>query len=125
MTSRFRYALRRPRNSDTLSLDPGWRTPILPQPSVFISIHPRDQAQVVTKRDTVSGVMANTEAKKTQECALFDWLRFLLASAVVLAHEGVFGWPQIGNLAVQVFFALSGWLIGGILLRTKPAELPR
>jgi peptidoglycan/LPS O-acetylase OafA/YrhL len=73
----------------------------------------------------VSGVVANTEAKKMQDCALFDWLRFLLASAVVLAHEGVFGWPQIGNLAVQVFFALSGWLIGGILLRTKPAELPR
>ena len=33
-------------------------------------------------------------------------------------------WPNAGNFAVQVFFALSGWLIGGILLRTEFKRLP-
>jgi len=27
-------------------------------------------------------------------------------------HAGVLTWSQSGNLAVQVFFSLSGWLIG-------------
>lgn len=56
---------------------------------------------------------------------LFDWLRFILASVVALHHEGLLGWPNAGNLAVQVFFALSGWLIGGILLNTSRNGLPR
>lgn len=56
---------------------------------------------------------------------LFDWLRFALASTVALSHEGIFTWDGSGNLAVQVFFSLSGWLIGGILLRTTHQELPR
>ncbi len=34
-------------------------------------------------------------------------------------------WPRAGNLAVNVFFALSGWLIGGMLLRMAPRDLPR
>jgi peptidoglycan/LPS O-acetylase OafA/YrhL len=55
----------------------------------------------------------------------FDWLRFILASAVVLVHAGIITWFFAGVLAVQSFFALSGWLIGGILLRTKAAALPR
>lgn len=53
----------------------------------------------------------------------FDWLRITLASLVVLAHAGIL--PESGNFSVQVFFALSGWLIGGILLRTKPEGMPR
>ena len=36
----------------------------------------------------------------------FDYLRIALATIVMLA--------QSGNLAVQMFFDLSGWLIGGI-----------
>ena len=56
---------------------------------------------------------------------LFDWLRFILASVVALSHEGLFVWDRAGNLAVQIFFALSGWLIGGILLRTERTGLPR
>lgn len=55
-----------------------------------------------------------------------DWLRFVLASIVLLEHAG---WdipgPITGQLAVWVFLALSGWLIGGILLRTSVDELPR
>lgn len=56
---------------------------------------------------------------------IFDWLRFALASVVALNHEQVIGWTHAGNLAVQVFFALSGWLIGGILLRTDRHHLPK
>jgi peptidoglycan/LPS O-acetylase OafA/YrhL len=55
----------------------------------------------------------------------FDLLRIALALAVVLHHENVFGWRPAGNLAVQVFFALSGWLIGGILQGTTRAGLAR
>jgi peptidoglycan/LPS O-acetylase OafA/YrhL len=56
----------------------------------------------------------------------FDWLRFILASVVVLDHGGFKFLPfMTGGLAVTVFFALSGWLIGGILLRTDPKDLPR
>ena len=63
---------------------------------------------------------------KTHESfPLFDWLRFVLASVVALTHERVIGWEHAGNLAVQVFFALSGWLIGGILLRTDRHHLPK
>lgn len=69
--------------------------------------------------------MNNPELKKIDEYALFDWLRFILASAVVLSHEGILTWEASGNLAVQVFFSLSGWLIGGILFRTSAREMPR
>jgi peptidoglycan/LPS O-acetylase OafA/YrhL len=55
----------------------------------------------------------------------FDWLRILLASVVMLVHEAVIPVYVPSYLAVQVFFALSGWLIGGILLKTRPAGLPR
>jgi len=57
----------------------------------------------------------------------FDYLRILLAIVVAAApgHAGLISWESAGNYAVQVFFALSGWLIGGILLRAKSADLPR
>src|SRR5882762_8097202 len=55
----------------------------------------------------------------------FDYLRIVLASVVAIGHSGISIWEQSGNYAVQVFFALSGWLIGGILLRSTPATLPR
>ncbi len=56
---------------------------------------------------------------------LFDFLRIILATDVMMYHSGVFTWSQSGNLAVQVFFALSGWLIGSILCNTKTEELPK
>ena len=56
---------------------------------------------------------------------LFDWLRGVLAGIVLLFHQGIITWANAGNLAVQVFFALSGWLIGGMLLQMNRADLPR
>jgi peptidoglycan/LPS O-acetylase OafA/YrhL len=67
----------------------------------------------------------NPEAAKLDAYPAFDWLRFVLASIVALNHFGVrFPGPISGGLAVDVFLALSGWLIGGILLRTERSELP-
>jgi peptidoglycan/LPS O-acetylase OafA/YrhL len=55
----------------------------------------------------------------------FDYLRIALAIVVMLVHDRLIPWENSGNLAVQVFFALSGWLIGGALLKLAPRDLPR
>lgn len=55
----------------------------------------------------------------------FDYLRIVLASVVMFGHSGLISWSHSGSLAVSVFFALSGWLIGGMLLKTDRPELPR
>ncbi len=51
---------------------------------------------------------------------LFDPLRAALAFAVFLSHANIL--PEevgdVGGFAVQVFFALSGFLVGGILLES-------
>jgi peptidoglycan/LPS O-acetylase OafA/YrhL len=65
----------------------------------------------------------NPEAAKLEEYAAFDVLRFILASTVMLVHMDVVPGSLGGNLSVQVFFALSGWLIGGILYKTSGSEL--
>lgn len=68
----------------------------------------------------------NPEARKLESYPALDWLRFVLASIVVLGHDGVLLPAPVGpNLAVSVFLALSGWLIGGILLRSERRDLPR
>lgn len=54
----------------------------------------------------------------------FDYLRLVLAAVVAASHTVQWSFDA-GNFAVQVFFAMSGWLIGGILLRSKPSDLPR
>lgn len=68
---------------------------------------------------------ARLEKKTLDSYPLFDWLRFLLASVVALSHAQVIAFANSGNLAVQVFFALSGWLIGGILLKSTRDDLRR
>lgn len=55
----------------------------------------------------------------------FDWLRGALAATVMLFHDRVIGWAHAGSFAVEVFFALSGWLIGGILLHIHREDLTR
>jgi peptidoglycan/LPS O-acetylase OafA/YrhL len=65
-------------------------------------------------------------ALRSIEYPVFDWLRFVLASVVALGHVGLISHgPVAGNLAVQIFFSLSGWLIGGILLSSRVEQLPR
>jgi peptidoglycan/LPS O-acetylase OafA/YrhL len=65
------------------------------------------------------------ENGKTEYYPAFDYLRITLASIVALGHSGAHIWEQSGDYSVQVFFALSGWLIGGILLRSSPSDLPK
>ncbi len=55
----------------------------------------------------------------------FDWLRAAAAATVMLSHGGAIPWGNAGNFAVQVFFALSGWLIGALLLELGAQDLPR
>lgn len=57
----------------------------------------------------------------------FDYLRAAAALGVFVAHadRSNFFPAQLGNASVQLFFALSGFLIGGILLRSQRADLPR
>lgn len=65
------------------------------------------------------------ESGKMASWPMFDWLRLILASVVAFHHDGVVGFPYAADLAVQVFFALSGWLIGGILLKSNSKDMPR
>jgi len=55
----------------------------------------------------------------------FDYLRIVLVSIVMFGHDNLIAWSYSGKLAVDVFFALSGWLIGSILIRTEIINLPK
>ena len=68
---------------------------------------------------------STSSAEPAAAYPLFDWLRILLASVVVYSHVVPPAWPNLGNFAVCVFLALSGWLIGGILARSSLVDLPR
>lgn len=68
----------------------------------------------------------NETNSKIQSYPAFDLLRFALASIVVLGHANFqFAEFLTAGLAVKVFFSLSGWLIGGILLRSTVGDLPK
>src|SRR4051794_10501088 len=53
----------------------------------------------------------------------FDWLRAVLAIPVMVGHDRLIPWAHSGNFAVRVFFALSGWLIGAMLMNTPRQHL--
>lgn len=64
------------------------------------------------------------ETRRTADYPLFDWLRIAMAGTVACGHAGLLPWESAANLAVQIFFALSGWLIGTILLEMSGDKLP-
>ena len=68
--------------------------------------------------------MAASETKRMADYPLFDWLRIAMAGTVATGHAGLLPWQPAANLAVQVFFALSGWLIGTILIEMSRDKLP-
>jgi peptidoglycan/LPS O-acetylase OafA/YrhL len=82
------------------------------------------KAEVLSPQPTVVAASAPTRMLGAAYFPAFDWLRAALAITVMLAHDRVFAWANSGPFAVQVFFALSGWLIGGILLKTPASGLP-
>lgn len=72
--------------------------------------------------------MKNKSTTGTKELfyyPLFDYLRFVLASVVMFYHGGLIEWAVAGKFAVEVFFALSGWLIGSILLESGKSDLTK
>ena len=68
---------------------------------------------------------AEAEVSRQDYYPWFDWLRLLLACIVLFGHEGLIAWRNAGNFSVQIFFALSGWLIGGQLVVLPRQKLPR
>lgn len=73
----------------------------------------------------ISAGSVGSTAPEALHYPAFDLLRFVLASLVFWDHAGYFTGLHVGDFAVRTFFALSGWLIGGILLDTEARELPR
>jgi peptidoglycan/LPS O-acetylase OafA/YrhL len=82
-------------------------------------------ASVRPRKPSEAGQLLPHASAPTLYYPALDYLRLILAVVVLAAHSGLFAWEEAGAYAVQVFFALSGWLIGGILLRTRSSELPR
>jgi len=69
-------------------------------------------------------IASDTENSRNQYFPAIDYLRFALALSVAAFHANLLPMRLFGELPVQIFFALSGWLIGSILVRSKPSDLP-
>ncbi len=69
--------------------------------------------------------IAHGRTNKEDYYPWFDWLRLSLACVVLFGHEGIIEWRNAGNFAVQIFFVLSGLLIGGQLVILPRRQLPR
>jgi peptidoglycan/LPS O-acetylase OafA/YrhL len=91
-------------------------------------------ASAATSHDAIAPILAAGADPRLAETpgkyyAAFDYLRIVLALGVFAFHGNLFGledrWPRSGNFCVQVFFALSGYLIGGILGASSRSALPR
>lgn len=89
----------------------------MPQPSNAAAL-----AVGTTEWSSQATVRAHEE---TEYYPAFDWLRGALAATVMLFHDRVISWSHAGSFAVEVFFALSGWLIGGMLLHVERKDLTR
>lgn len=65
--------------------------------------------------------------RETTHYPYFDYLRAFAALGVFVSHADPLHLlhRNFGNACVQLFFALSGFLIGSILLRSHPKDLPR
>jgi len=96
----------------------------MPCPGIVPSL-----VEALSSAGLASGDAAVAAAKQRHGAEIyypaFDYLRMLLALGVFVSHANT-GLPHdIGNFCVQVFFALSGFLIGSILTRTRLSDLPR
>ncbi|KRR27880.1 hypothetical protein CQ14_08560 [Bradyrhizobium lablabi] len=74
-------------------------------------------------QSAIAGRNLFKETAKPEYFPAFDYLRIVIAIGVFISHAREFG--NLGNACVQIFFALSGFLIGGILLRSSRADLAR
>lgn len=95
--------------------------PMLPQAGALAP----ESRGVVTAPPAAPARAAAQAAEEGAYYPAFDWLRGGLAATVMLFHDRVIGWSHAGSFAVEVFFALSGWLIGGILLHLAREDLTR
>ncbi len=102
--------------SDPAPSDPAPSDPALTEPA------PSEEAPS-EKAPSEKGQAAPKHGPRI-EYPWFDWVRFVSAILVSFAHDNVMpgAW---GNPPLQIFFAMSGWLIGGMLLETKPEKLTR